>query len=225
MLDSRRSRRYGPSGFQVAPRLVRIRPRERVAVTGAGPALVGLRGPAEVRARVVASVWLRRSRRAVSAATGLPTRTADRDREIAAAPLLASRAPSGHAGGSTPAEAGRHPPGLFAPSARVGAADPVTAGVADARHLPSSAFRRPRRLSLRDSAPSLSAWERSWGSRLQGLHPLEEPHASRRRCSLAVRAASPEPRSSGSAELGFRALLSSRIRAVPGRNPERPFPS
>jgi len=128
-----------PQGYARTP-AVRIRSFERIALTGAGPALMGFRGLPEDRGRTVAPLLVLRSRQAVSAAIryscpcrGSQTVVHNLASLSLACPFRAHRR-------SLPANAGQlHPPGLWSPSAH---SEPRvrSSRACLTRHLPPSAF-------------------------------------------------------------------------------------
>lgn len=133
--------------------------------------------------------------------TGIPFRAVSRDPSTPTTPLIASRAPSGHAGGSTPAV---RPGGTllgFAPLQRVKSHGSGHRGIATPRHLPSSAFRTLSTVYAPQLRPGLSRPGNAHGVPVfRDLLLPGQPHLFRGRCSLAVhpahRAAKPWRRSS-----------------------------
>jgi hypothetical protein len=195
----------------------------RVALAGAGRALMGLRGFPEARARNVAPYWFGAPGKPFRRRSGIPFRTADQEPSLPTTPLSTSRAPSGHEpeGRRRSDQIGPTPPSpASSPFSACSAADSVNAGLPGP---PPSVLSVSHALDgLHSAAPSglVSSRWRSWGSGLQGLVPRRGAETSLEApCSLAVQIRSSrvakrrtDPRSSE---------LSSprRVRVVGGRNP------
>jgi len=175
-----------PQGYARTP-AVRIRSFERIALTGAGPALMGFRGLPEDRGRTVAPLLVLRSRQAVSAAIryscpcrGSQTVVHNLASLSLACPFRAHRR-------SLPANAGRlHPPGLWSPSAH---SEPRVRSSRALPHPPPSALSVSHALGGLHPAEPLRACfipVTLMGFHLQGFDPLEEPYPFRGRYSLVV---------------------------------------
>jgi hypothetical protein len=148
-------KRCGPRRRMIVPPVVRIRssppglaPRgarwsgdERLALAGAGRALMRLRGFTEDRERIVAPHWFGAPGKPFRRRSGIPFRTAGQEPSPLTSPLSTSRAPSGHVpeGRRRSIQDRLHPPRLPAPSAHAASRIRSTRACRT-RHLPSPAF-------------------------------------------------------------------------------------
>jgi hypothetical protein len=179
-----REHRSAPQGARSSA--VRVHPCGRVALAGAGRALMRLRGPPGARERKVVPCWFGTPGKPFRRRPGLPFRTADREPSLAITPLLASRAPSGLAEDRCRSRGPAAPSRASCPFSACGAADSVDAGLP---HPPPSVLSVSRALDgLHPATPARACFIpiTLMGFHLQGFDPLRGPCPSRGRCSHAV---------------------------------------